>query len=192
MGAEVLTVVFTGADVAGAEPGVAAEAAARRTLRAQIALLESELAEAFVTAFEMRMRRTGGHRARRLGVPRLLDLGELEQVRDELAGRLHDIRAQLAAGADEQARKRELLARMQLEPGRYRFTRISCRELGEPGCGVWQVRPRLGPVGMLMGWWQVKLSSGCPLARGRVGAGCRRGPDLMRSAHRKGTDATGC
>jgi hypothetical protein len=26
------------------------------------------------------------------------------------------------------------------------------------------VRPRLGLIGMLMGWWQVKLSSGCPLA----------------------------
>ena len=38
-------------------------------------------------------------------------------------------------------------------------------DLGEPGCGVWQVRPRLGIIGMLMGWWQVKLSSGCPLAR---------------------------
>jgi hypothetical protein len=29
---------------------------------------------------------------------------------------------------------------------------------------VWHVRPRLGLVGMLAGWWQVKLSSGCPLA----------------------------
>jgi hypothetical protein len=36
------------------------------------------------------------------------------------------------------------------------------------------VRPRLGLIGMLMGWWQVKLSSGCPLAGGR---GARRGPD---------------
>jgi len=26
------------------------------------------------------------------------------------------------------------------------------------------VRPRVGLVGMFMGWWQVKLSSGCPLA----------------------------
>jgi hypothetical protein len=60
-----------------------------------------------------------------------------------------------------------LLAQMRLEPGRHRFTRVSCRELGEPGCGVWQARPRLGPVGMLMGWWQVTLSSGCPLAGGR-------------------------
>jgi len=37
-------------------------------------------------------------------------------------------------------------------------------ELGEGGCGVYQVRPRLGLIGMLAGWWHVKLSSGCPLA----------------------------
>ena len=135
-------------------------------MRAQIALLESELAEAFVTAFEMRIG-PPAIAAVAAGVPRLLDLGELELVRDELAGRLHDARARLSAGAAEQAGNRELLARMQLEPGRYRFTRISCRELGEPGCGAWQVRPRLGLVGMLMGWWRVTLSSGCPLARGR-------------------------
>ena len=69
--------------------------------------------------------------------------------------------------AELQAAKRVQLERMLLEPGRYRFMRISNREIGEPGCGVWQVRPRLGLIGMLMGWWQVKLSSGCPLATGR-------------------------
>jgi hypothetical protein len=166
MRGDVPTAVFTDSDVLGSRPGAAAEAAARRTLRAQIALLESALGEAFVTAFEMRIAApaTVGAAA---GVPRLLDLGELEQVRDELAGRLHDARAQLAAGADEQARQRELLARMRLEPGRHRFARITCRELGEPGCGAWQVRPRLGLVGMLMGWWHVTLSSGCPLAGDR-------------------------
>jgi hypothetical protein len=42
--------------------------------------------------------------------------------------------------------------------------RVANRDLGESGCGVWHVRPRLGLIGMLMGWWQVKLSSGCPLA----------------------------
>jgi hypothetical protein len=175
MGGHVPTAVFTDSDGLLRGPDVAAEAAeaaARRTLRTQIALLESELAEAFVTLFEMRLG-APAMTAPAPGVPRLLDLGELEQIRDALAGRLHDARAQLAAGADEQARKRELLARMQLEPGHYRFTRISCRELGEPGCGVWQVRPRLGLVGMLMGWWHVTLSSGCPLAGDR---GRRRTP----------------
>jgi hypothetical protein len=166
MGDDALTAVLAHPDPAGTAPGHAAEAAARRTLRQQIALLESELAKTFVTAFEMRI----GAQATAVGasgVPRLLDLGDLELVRDELVGSLHDARAQLAAGEQSQGRKRELLARMQLEPGRHRFTRISCRELGEPGCGVWQVRPRLGLIGMLMGWWQVTLSSGCPLARGR-------------------------
>jgi hypothetical protein len=55
---------------------------------------------------------------------------------------------------------------MLLEPGKHRFERIACSDLGDPGCGVWEVRPRLSLIGMLMGWWQVKLSSGCPLARG--------------------------
>ena len=50
------------------------------------------------------------------------------------------------------------------DPGRHRFVRVSAADVGEPGCGVWHVRPRLGLIGMLMGWWQVKLSSGCPLA----------------------------
>ena len=104
--------------------------------------------------------------------PRMLDLGELERVRDELAERLHAARVQIAERADEQAEKRLALERMLLDPGHHRFTRISCRELGEPGCGVWQVRPRLGLIGMLMGWWQVKLSSGCPLPGGR-GLGAR-------------------
>jgi hypothetical protein len=139
------------------------ERAARRTLRAQIARLERELSEAFVTAFAMGgLESAPGYAA----LPRVLDLGELEQVRDELAARLHEARATIARRADEQERKRALLERMLLDPGSYRFVRIYRSELGEPGCGAWQVRPRMGLIGMLMGWWQVKLSSGCPLARG--------------------------
>jgi hypothetical protein len=42
--------------------------------------------------------------------------------------------------------------------------RVYAADLGEPGCQSWQVRPRLGLLGMLMGWWRVKHSSGCPLA----------------------------
>ena len=140
------------------------ERAARRTLRSQIARLERELADAFVTAFPM-----GGlaQPVTMTARPRLLDLGELERVRDELSERLHAARMTIAERADEQAAKRLTLERMLLDPGSYRFVRISNRELGESGCGVWQVRPRMGLIGMLMGWWQVKLSSGCPLAWGR-------------------------
>jgi hypothetical protein len=142
------------------------ERSARRSLRGQIARLEGELASAFVTAFSM----GGLVQPTRLALaePRLLDLGELEIVRDELTQRLREARMTITRRADEQEEKRLLLERMLLEPGRYRFTRVSCYDLGEPGCGVWEVRPRLGLIGMLMGWWQVKLSSGCPLAGGRL------------------------
>ena len=141
------------------------ELAARRSLRTQIARLEHELADAFVTAYPM-----GGLAQRTSSAPRdprLLDLGELERVRDELAERVSDARATIAEQATAQAANRLYLERILLEPDKHRFARISCRDPGEPGCGVWQVRPRLGLIGMLMGWWQVKLSSGCPLVRGR-------------------------
>jgi hypothetical protein len=58
------------------------------------------------------------------------------------------------------------LRRMGLEPGSYKFARVRVRDLGQGVCGVWEVRPRLGLIGMLAGWWQLKLSSGCPLPRG--------------------------
>ncbi len=144
------------------------ERAARRTLRRQIARLERELADAFVTAWPM-----GGldHPDAPRSEPRLLGLGELERIRDELTERLRDARASIAERADLQEANRLHLERMLLEPGKYRFHRVARSDVGEPGCGVYEVRPRLGLVGMLMGWWEVKLSSGCPLAGGR---GARR------------------
>jgi hypothetical protein len=141
------------------------ERAARRSLKVQISRLERELAEAFVTAYPMGGLQAGG--ASRASDPRLLDLGELERVRDELAERLRSARVTIAERAEVQAAHRLYLERMLLDPAQHRFARVSCRDLGEPGCGVWQVRPRLGLIGMMMGWWQVKLSSGCPLPRGR-------------------------
>ena len=140
------------------------ELAARRSLRMQIARLERELANAFVTAYPMGG--LGGLPDQASGDPRLLDLGELERVRDELAERVRGARVTISQRAEIQAANRAYLERMLLEPGKHRFARIACRDIGEPGCGVWQVRPRLGLIGMLMGWWQVKLSSGCPLPRG--------------------------
>jgi hypothetical protein len=146
--------------------GRSGEQAARITLRRQIAHLEAELSRTVVRAFEMRgaaeegRPRSGG----RVHGPRLLDLGELERIRDELATRLREAETAGDELAERQAAARALLSQMQLEPGHHRFTRIPLRELGEPGCGVWHVRPRLGLIGMLAGWWQVTLSSGCPLA----------------------------
>lgn len=141
------------------------EGPARRSLRAQIARLEHELA-ALATAASPRdgiAWPTGvAH-----GGPRLLGLGELERLRDDLAERLHDVRETLAARAEREARNRELLERMLRDPARHRYRRITAADVGQPGCGAWEVRPRLGLIGMLMGWWQVKVSSGCPLAEGR-------------------------
>ncbi|HKE77780.1 MAG TPA: hypothetical protein VKB54_00675 [Solirubrobacteraceae bacterium] len=132
------------------------ERAARTELRRQIAGLEAQLSAAVaegVPASPLAAARG----------PRVLDLGELERVRDALAARVADARADLRERHEREEANRALLERMLLEPGRYKFARVANRDLGEPGCGVWQVRPRLGLIGMLMGWWQVKLSSGCPL-----------------------------
>jgi hypothetical protein len=130
-------------------------------MRTQIARLERDLSDAFVTAYPL-----GGLDAVTGPVARdarVLTLGELERVRDELAERLHAARVTISERAEIQDARRVALERMLLDPARHRYERVSCRELGEPGCGVWHVRPRLGLVGMFMGWWQVKLSSGCPL-----------------------------
>ena len=80
------------------------ELAARRTLRRQIAKLERELADAFVTAYPLGGLAQAPHETR--CDPRLLDLGELERVRDELAGRLHGARATIAERAEVQAANR--------------------------------------------------------------------------------------
>jgi hypothetical protein len=164
---ELLEMENTAVPVTRPAIGQDAELAARRSLRAQIARLERELADAFVTTFTFNMGRLELGEANPGHEPRVLDLGELERVRDDLTERVRAARTTIAERADAQAASRVCLERMLLEPGKYRFARVSRRDLGEPGCGVWEVRPRLGLIGMLMGWWQVKLSSGCPLPRGR-------------------------
>jgi hypothetical protein len=149
------------------------ERGARRALRAQIAKLEGELAQVIADGFpHIPAPAAGGARTAHAGAsgaaPSLLDLGQLERTRDELAGRLQTARRATSERARLETRSRELLERMKREPRRYKFTRLPVRDLGEGGCGVWEVRPRLGLVGMLAGWWEVKLSSGCPLAGGHA------------------------
>jgi outer membrane murein-binding lipoprotein Lpp len=137
---------------------------ARRTLRAQIARLERDLAETTSTGFPRNGVGVADTRvAARARGPRLLDLGELESLRDDLAIQLKAARARVAALGERQQRARERLEAMLLEPRKHKFARVSFEELGERSCGDWLVRPRLGLLGMLMGWWQIKLSSGCPL-----------------------------
>jgi hypothetical protein len=147
----------------------AAQRAARRSLKAQIARLEQELSAIVADGFPFISSPHGqavedGARAARSSGPRLCDLAELERVRDRLAARLQQLRGRSAERAELESLARETLERMKLEPGRYKFVRLPVSDLGQGGCGVWEVRPRLGLIGMLAGWWQVKLSSGCPLA----------------------------
>lgn len=142
------------------------ERAARATLRAQLRHLERELAalqaEAFADPGDRRPLAPPGPRRRRANPPHLPGFAELETRRDELVGRVAAERAARAARRDEIGRTRALLEEVRRAPERHRFTRIPLADLGEPGCGSYQVRPKLGIVGMLAGWWQVKLSSGCP------------------------------
>lgn len=150
------------------------ERAARRALRAQVAKLERELAEIVADGFPHiappAHAGVSGLRERVAGAPCLLDLGRLERTRDELAGRLQMARRATAERVELETRARKLLERMKRDPRSYKFVRLPVRDLGEHGCGVWEVRPRLGLVGMLAGWWEVKLSSGCPLPRGHAPA----------------------
>src|SRR2546421_4232512 len=151
------------ADSRVVRPLAPGDRAAKRDLRDQVARLERELQDTLVSAFP----RTGLSVAlepARTGGPRVLSLGELEALRDRLSARLGQARAELAGRAEFEEHNRRLLERMLLEPGKYRSLRIANADLGEGGCGVWEVRPRLGLIGMLCGWWEVKLSSGCPLA----------------------------
>lgn len=147
---------------AALSPSTLDEAAARRTLRRQIAKLERELAEAAIATrpedgIEWSTATPG------LAGARLLGLGELERLRDDLAERLHEVRVVHADRAAREALKRDQLAALLRNPARHRFVRITRREVGEPGCGAWESLPRLGLIGMLAGWWHVKISSGCPL-----------------------------
>ncbi|MGI8921646.1 MAG: hypothetical protein ACR2HD_08270 [Solirubrobacteraceae bacterium] len=157
-------------DVRRAAPAVELdERAARHSLRQQVSKLEGELCAAFTTAspflqFDWSVPGRGGVRG--VHGPRILGIGELEALRDALAEHLRSARMAMTERAELEGANRRLVESMLLEPGRHKFVRVRSEDLGERACGAWEVRPRLGLVGMLMGWWQVKLSSGCPLATG--------------------------
>ena len=143
------------------------ERLARAELRRQVGRLEAQLAALFAEAFP-RVELDAGPPALS-PEPRVLGLGELEAIRDSLADRIADARVRLRERAELETRNRELLERMLDAPAEHKWLRIGRADVGEPGCGGWHSRPRLGPLGMLMGWWRVKVSSGCPLP-GRLAA----------------------
>jgi hypothetical protein len=143
-------------------PGVAPdEAAARRTLREQIARLESELGALFCSTFP----RTGFDWAvPARGGPRVLTLPELVEIRDGLADRLAHNRKLLGDRTYVEELNRRRIEEMLLDPAAHKWVRVQNEDIGERGCKQWHVRPRFGILGMLMNWWRVRISSGCPLA----------------------------
>lgn len=141
----------------------AADRQARHELRRQIALLEKRLGELFASAFpragiEWSVPAVGG--------PRVLGFAELERVRDGLAVRLREAQAELGRRGEAEEANRGLLESMIAAPERYRWVRVAAEDIGERPCQHWHSRPRWGILGMLLGWWRVKHSSGCPLAMG--------------------------
>ncbi len=143
----------------------------RDDLRRQIASLEKRLGALFASAFP---RKGFDWSVGAVGGPRVLDVGELERVRDALAARLRDAQAELGRRGEIEEANRGLLESMIAEPERYHWVRVSGEDIGERGCRHWHSRPRWGILGMLMGWWRVKVSSGCPLAAGLAAPANRR------------------
>jgi hypothetical protein len=154
---------LAGASGRGTDVRVATERSVRDELRRQIGALERRLGELFASSFprqgiEWRVGAAGG--------PRVLGVAELERVRDALAARLHQAQQELGRRGKIEEHNRGTLEALIAEPDRHPWVRISNEDIGEKGCKHWHSRPRWGPLGILLSWWRVKVSSGCPLATG--------------------------
>jgi DNA-binding transcriptional regulator YhcF (GntR family) len=130
----------------------------RNELRRQIARLESLLAS-YPDA------RKQGEPTHPLLRPKghVADMAELERTRDELLERLRRAREEAEHNGERHREARTRLEKMTTDPAAHKWETVSKEEIGEPGCATWEVAPKWGPVGALMNWWRVKVSSGCPL-----------------------------
>ena len=140
------------------------ERAARADLRRQIAALEAELGRLFGSAFP----RTGiefavaGPRRAPDALGRRARASPRRARRPAPGGR----RAARTTAPRSRSGTGELIEEMAADPAGPQVVRVSNEDIGEPGCRHWHSRPRWGLLGMLMGWWRVRVSSGCPLAEG--------------------------
>jgi DNA-binding transcriptional regulator YhcF (GntR family) len=132
----------------------------RNELRRQIARLESLLAS-YPNA------RKQGEPTHPLLRPKghVADMAELERTRDELLERLRRAREEAERNGERHREARTRLEKMTTDPAAHKWETVSKEEIGEPGCATWEVAPKWGPVGALMNWWRVKVSSGCPLPK---------------------------
>jgi hypothetical protein len=122
-----------------ANPPAAADAAARRSLRMQIARLEAKLIA--MPGHLPPPRHTGTRGAA------LTSVDELERIRDDLVRRIQERRF---TGGEEQERKRRLREEMLLDPAAHFGVTVENAEVGEPGCTRWS------------SWFRLTISSGCP------------------------------
>jgi hypothetical protein len=137
------------------------ERAARAALRGQIARLEEQLANHVTTAFPRSPTPPpiGGSS----NGARLQSLAELERRRDALDASVACVRRELDVAGARQQLARGRLERIMLDPAAHPWERVTNEDIGEPGCRQVHARPRLGFLGLLMDWWRVRISSGCPL-----------------------------
>jgi hypothetical protein len=131
------------------------DSSARRELRRQIGRLEAQLAS------------YPGDRAPSAPAvgpvePRIADVADLERTRDAMLSQLAAARARAMVRARRERRAREVRDAIVADPGAHAWEVVSAAETGEPGATTWEASPRLGPLGTLMRWWRVKVSSGCP------------------------------
>jgi DNA-binding transcriptional regulator YhcF (GntR family) len=132
------------------------ERSARDALRGQIARLEGKLAP-YPEA-------SGSSQASPplYPQPRLASIDELEAIRDDLVEQLKRAQAEARRKDESQDAARQWREDAIADPSAHRWEYATREDLGEPGCGRVEVRPAWGPVGALMNWWRVKMSSGCP------------------------------
>jgi DNA-binding transcriptional regulator YhcF (GntR family) len=131
------------------------ERSARAALRGQIARLEAKLAP-YVSGPRSTLERPPEPQ------PRVATIDELEATRDDLVARLKDAQAEAQHKEDRYGAARRWREEALADPSAHRWEYATRDDLGEPGCGRVEVRPALGPVGALLDWWRVKMSSGCP------------------------------
>jgi len=143
------------------DPEVGA-ATLRRELRAQIARIEAE-----VTAYAWHdPRRPPPDRVETaIPVGRVTSVEELGRTRDELIQRLTRLRGEAERRGIREQGSRAHVEGMLDDPASHSWEIVTAAETGEPSCKDWRVVPRWGPVGAIMGWWRVKVSSGCPLPK---------------------------
>jgi DNA-binding transcriptional regulator YhcF (GntR family) len=142
------------------------ERAARRELRRQIAHLEAELGS---YAEHLSKDESSTHPLLRPKA-HVADLEELERTRTYLHERLTRVRNDVEERGRRQQEARAHVEEMVRAPEKHKWEWVSSDDTGDPGCKTWHTRPRYGLIGMFMGWWRVKVSSGCPLAGPREAA----------------------